>query len=369
MNGAPQRGNVEARVIDPGALAMGKRRNSDEDSSWSSSSSSSSSLCGACSSRRLRAIELPAPPIHREEGKDRPVPALDARKFTEMLAQFVHTSKRQDDPAPRKEMSILERKIQQAELLGKATSRSSKKMRRTWNKEEQCYYITTPYFPKPDFSKKARKNKRPSSPWIAHEGKSHREIIASIQQTSWRVADKFRVEEKKAEFEKRKRRLRKNLSLLECPRTNFPLPAWIPPRSPHKLIQEKLFHDPWKVVMACIFLHRTTGAQTKKMLWDFFKLFPGPQHLIDAPAEMVEPLIKPLGLHKKRLELIKRFSHEYLYTDWTDISQLHGVGTYAEDAYMIFVEGRWKEVIPDDAMLEQYWNWLHVNSEEKTGLC
>jgi len=35
--------------------------------------------------------------------------------------------------------------------------------------------------------------------------------------------------------------------------------SWIPPRSPFNLVQEDLFHDPWKLLVATIFLNRTTG--------------------------------------------------------------------------------------------------------------
>ena len=34
---------------------------------------------------------------------------------------------------------------------------------------------------------------------------------------------------------------------------------WFPPRSPYNLVQESLFHDPWKLLVATIFLNRTTG--------------------------------------------------------------------------------------------------------------
>jgi len=37
--------------------------------------------------------------------------------------------------------------------------------------------------------------------------------------------------------------------------------SWIPPRSPFSLVQEELFHDPWKLLVATIFLNRTTGLR------------------------------------------------------------------------------------------------------------
>ena len=51
---------------------------------------------------------------------------------------------------------------------------------------------------------------------------------------------------------------------------------WTPPISPHHLIQESLFHDPWKLLIATIFLNRTSGKQAIPLLWVFFEMFPDP---------------------------------------------------------------------------------------------
>ena len=36
-------------------------------------------------------------------------------------------------------------------------------------------------------------------------------------------------------------------------------PDFVPPKSPHGLVQEQLYDDPWKLLVATIFLNRTTG--------------------------------------------------------------------------------------------------------------
>lgn len=36
-------------------------------------------------------------------------------------------------------------------------------------------------------------------------------------------------------------------------------PDFVPPSSPHGLVQEQLYRDPWKLLIATIFLNRTTG--------------------------------------------------------------------------------------------------------------
>ena len=54
-------------------------------------------------------------------------------------------------------------------------------------------------------------------------------------------------------------------------------PNWIPPKSPFNLIQESLFHDPWKLLIATIFLNRTSGGKAIPVMWDFFKRYPNPE--------------------------------------------------------------------------------------------
>ena len=54
----------------------------------------------------------------------------------------------------------------------------------------------------------------------------------------------------------------RNRVSLPAPRgkTKQALGRWTPPRSPYNLVQESLFHDPWKLLVATVFLNRTTGA-------------------------------------------------------------------------------------------------------------
>ncbi|KAI9112838.1 hypothetical protein K1719_016155 [Acacia pycnantha] len=74
----------------------------------------------------------------------------------------------------------------------------------------------------------------------------------------------------------------------EAYRKNTPDNMRKPPRSTLALLQEEYAHDPWKVVAICMLLNRV-----------------------------------------------------YLYMDdtWTHITELHGVGRYAADAYAIFCTG------------------------------
>ena len=38
-------------------------------------------------------------------------------------------------------------------------------------------------------------------------------------------------------------------------------PDYVPPSSPYGLVQEQLYQDPWKLLIATIFLNRTTGMK------------------------------------------------------------------------------------------------------------
>eukprot|EP00897_Mesotaenium_endlicherianum_P000727 jgi/Mesen1/10655/ME000009S10448 len=150
-------------------------------------------------------------------------------------------------------------------------------------------------------------------------------------------------------------------------RVNVVDPAWVPPVSPFGLVQEKLYRDPWRVLVACMLLNKTGGPAMCKVIWDLFDLIPTPEAAIAARTEAIAAVIHSLGLQNKRARMIQRFSREYARDDWTELTQLHGIGTYAADAHAIFCEGRWREVTPSDHMLLKYWEWLHVSSGQGYG--
>lgn len=136
--------------------------------------------------------------------------------------------------------------------------------------------------------------------------------------------------------------------------------TWVPPPSPCNLLQEDHWHDPWRVLVICMLLNKTSGAQTRGVISDLFALCPNAKTATQVEEKEIETLIKPLGLQKKRSKMIKRFSLEYLQESWTHVTQLHGVGKYAADAYAIFCNGKWDCVRPDDHMLNYYWEFLRI---------
>lgn len=137
---------------------------------------------------------------------------------------------------------------------------------------------------------------------------------------------------------------------------------WVPPQSPYNLVQEKLYQDPWKVLIATIFLNRTTGKAAIPVLWEFLDRYPTAHAVVDTDAEEIAKLLQPLGLHRKRADIIQRFSEEYLTKEWRYPDELHGIGKYGNDSYRIFCVNEWRKVKPNDHMLNKYHAWLKTQN-------
>ena len=129
--------------------------------------------------------------------------------------------------------------------------------------------------------------------------------------------------------------------------------SWEPPASPYGLIQETLYSDPWKVLVACICLNKTSCAVVRTLIWELFQLVPTPEAALAVPEDAILRIIRPLGL-SKRAGYIKRLSEQYLRDDWRVVTELAGCGKYASDAYALFVSGDWREVQPEDKELKKY---------------
>ncbi|XP_075039815.1 methyl-CpG-binding domain protein 4 [Mixophyes fleayi] len=139
---------------------------------------------------------------------------------------------------------------------------------------------------------------------------------------------------------------------------------WTPPRSPFNLVQETLFHDPWKLLLATIFLNKTSGKMAIPALWEFLEKYPSAEVARAAAWEEMAELLQPLGLHNLRAKTIVRFSDEYLSKKWRYPIELHGIGKYGNDSYRIFCVNEWKKVQPEDHKLNKYHAWLRENKEQ-----
>ncbi|KAL1140653.1 hypothetical protein AAG570_000583 [Ranatra chinensis] len=141
-------------------------------------------------------------------------------------------------------------------------------------------------------------------------------------------------------------------------------PNWIPPRSPYALIQEDLYSNPWQLLIATVFLTKTTAQRAIPQILKFLARWPVPEELVNASYDEVLSFFTPLGLEFLRTETVIRFTREYLEKDWMYPSELHGIGKYGNDSYRIFCINEWREVAPDDIPLTMYRNWLMENAEE-----
>jgi methyl-CpG-binding domain protein 4 len=140
--------------------------------------------------------------------------------------------------------------------------------------------------------------------------------------------------------------------------------TWIPPKSPYNLIQEKLWNDPWKIFVACIFCNLTKRVDSEPYMWKFFELYPTAEKASVANQSSVQEMIQPLGLSQRRSKALIRMSNDYLTKDWKDSPEsLYGIGKYASDAYRIFCIGDWRSVSPKDHALNDYHNWLRENEK------
>ena len=185
---------------------------------------------------------------------------------------------------------------------------------------------------------------------------------------------------------------------------------WSPPRSPFGLLEEILFASEWRVLVGCMMLNCTTRLLVDRVLWRLFLLAPsavdavrvgrgatwttaqggvGESLAVALPAgsdtdpdgysidgmRVLESILAPLGLHRKRARAFVRLSEDYLAAQSRDgtgnasrtlpqqisrittpVSSLHGVGAYAADAHALFCEGI-LGVAPRDHALRWWYAW------------
>lgn len=139
----------------------------------------------------------------------------------------------------------------------------------------------------------------------------------------------------------------------------------IPPRSPFGLIQEDLWPDAWKILLACMFLNCTSRKQAQKVLPTLFKKWPSPEELIACDRQDLIDTIRPLGFANRRSENIIKMSREYISGLWKDVRELPGIGEYAGAAYDIFCKGKLPEAPPTDGALVRYYEWRKLHEERQ----
>jgi len=133
---------------------------------------------------------------------------------------------------------------------------------------------------------------------------------------------------------------------------------WTPPNSPYNLIQESLYHDPWKLLIATIFLNKTSGKGAIPKVLEFFEKWKNPKDVLQAEKAELAEFLKPIGLNDTRANTIHKFTEQFLTKDWKLPIELYGIGKYGNDSYRIFCKGDWMNVKPNDHMLNKYHQWL-----------
>lgn len=152
--------------------------------------------------------------------------------------------------------------------------------------------------------------------------------------------------------------------------------------SPYRLLQEHVDRDqhyPWRVLVSCALLNRTTGTAAHKAAGELFGLWPDPVHWrFDFLAEKYDgtgsrqwqtvmdrclgEVLQPLGLVNRRTELLHRMTADYL----AGISpyDCRGAGRYACDALDVFCVG---ELLrdPADHYLKAYVEWRRYARAER----
>ncbi|KAL3272270.1 hypothetical protein HHI36_022751 [Cryptolaemus montrouzieri] len=139
---------------------------------------------------------------------------------------------------------------------------------------------------------------------------------------------------------------------------------WIPPISPHNLIEEKFYHDPWALLVVTIFLNRTSCRMALPYIENFFTNFKGPYDILKTEITELEPYFINIGLVRTRATQVWRMSYDFVHKEWTDVNELYGVGKYAEDAYRIFHLGDFS-VEPTDRYLKIYKAWYQMTQSHR----
>lgn len=129
--------------------------------------------------------------------------------------------------------------------------------------------------------------------------------------------------------------------------------------SPYSLLQEELRDDPWKLLVACILLNRTSHKQVRPIIWELFEAYPDASAMMRADATELAGRLKSLGLQNRRAQTLMRFSADYVRAGTSDVGSLHGVGRYALDSYVMFVLGDVAACSPTDKKLAMYSEWWH----------
>jgi len=139
--------------------------------------------------------------------------------------------------------------------------------------------------------------------------------------------------------------------------------SWVPPKSPVRMLQEDLWPDEWKILVACILHNLTSRKQVDKVYEQLFTTYPDAHSMSHADIDKLKPIIEPLGMVNRRSKALVKFSQQYVQKDWNTPKELYGCGKYADDVWRVFIRGDWQSVEPNDHALNKYHDFLKTRSQ------
>lgn len=115
----------------------------------------------------------------------------------------------------------------------------------------------------------------------------------------------------------------------------------------HPLLHEEVMTTPnertnaWRVLVVCI-MKTTTSHDSGNLTRLLLEKYPSPVKLAIADQTKVQELVKSLGIGSKRAEWLVEMSKQFMAfrnngLDIIDVTDLHGCGAYAEEAWRMFV--------------------------------
>ena len=114
-------------------------------------------------------------------------------------------------------------------------------------------------------------------------------------------------------------------------------------------MQEIYGDEPWKMLVACMLLNRTTRRQVDCIRDELFERWKTPEDMIEADERELSKLLYPLGFYNRRAVTLKKFAAAWVVADIEKdgVNGLPGIGKYAADSWAIFIERR-TDVEPED---------------------
>ena len=118
------------------------------------------------------------------------------------------------------------------------------------------------------------------------------------------------------------------------------------------ILQEVYQDDGWKMLTCCMLLNLTNRKQVDTVRDELFSRYPTPKDMMNANQSELADLLKPLGLYNRRAKSLIKMSKGYV-KGFKNVSELYGIGQYANDSWEIFQNNNIK-VNPTDKVLLEY---------------